>query len=153
MKNLMYKSIGPIILLALLASLLTSCYLREYQSNGERIYLEAESSSGEPITRVGGFMMMHRIACVTCHGEDGKGGRVAMMMWTIDVPDITWNHLTEEEHGDEAEGHPPYTEESLKRAITEGIEPDGEYLDEFMPIWQMTEEDLNDLVEYIKTLE
>jgi mono/diheme cytochrome c family protein len=149
----MCKSIGPVILLALLASLLTSCYLREYQSNGERIYLTAESSSGKPITRIGGFMMMHRIACVTCHGEDGEGGRIVLMMWAIDTPDITWHHLTEEEHGDEAEGHPPYTEESLKRAITEGIEPDGEYLDEFMPRWQIAEEDLNDLVEHIKTLE
>ncbi len=152
MKNLMYKSIGPVILLALLASLLTSCSFREYQSNGERIYFTAESSSGKPITRIGGFMMMHRIACVTCHGEDGKGGRVVMMMWDIDVPDITWHHLTEEEHGED-EGHPPYTEEGLKRAITDGIEPDGEYLDEFMPRWQMADEDLDDLVEYIKTLE
>ncbi len=134
----MYKSIGPIILLALLASLLTSCGLSEYQSNGERIYFTAESSSGKPITRIGGFMMMNRIACVTCHGEDGKGGSVAMMMQTIDVPDITGHHLTEE---------------NLKRAITDGIGHNGESLDEFMPRWQMAEEDLNDLVEYIKTLE
>jgi mono/diheme cytochrome c family protein len=124
-----------------------------YASNGERIYLTAESSSGEPITRTGGFMMMHRLACVTCHGEDGQGGRLVMMMWAIDVPNITWPHLTEEEHGDEGEEHPPFTEESLKSAITDGIEPDGEELDFFMPRWQMADEDLDDLVEYIKTLE
>jgi len=119
-----------------------------YASNGERIYFTAESASGKTITRTGGLFFMHRIACVTCHGEDGKGGRIVMMMWDIDVPNITWDHLTKEEH----EEHPPYTEESLKKAITEGIEPNGEYMDEFMPRWQMADEDLDDLVEFLKTL-
>ena len=124
-----------------------------YALNGERIYFTAESSSGKPIDRIGGLFFMQRIACVTCHGEDGKGGRVVMMMWDIDVPDITWHHLTEEEHENGAEGHPPYTEESLKRAITDGIEPDGENLNEFMPRWVMADEDLDDLVEFLKTLD
>lgn len=121
-----------------------------YASNGERIYSTAESDSDKTIVRTGGLFFMHRVACVTCHGEDGEGGRIAMMMWDIDVPDITWEHLTEEEHGDEA--HPPYNEESLGKAITEGIEPDGEELNDFMPRWQMSDDDLEDLIEYLKTL-
>lgn len=124
-----------------------------YALNGEKIYFTAESASGKSITRTGGLFFMQRVACVTCHGEDGKGGRIVMMMWDIDVPDITWEHLTEEEHGDEHEAHPPYTEESIKKAITDGIEPDGEEMDEFMPRWQMADEDLDDLIEFLKTLE
>ena len=61
-----------------------------FESNGERIYFTAESSSGEPITYSGGSLMMHqRTACVNCHGPEGKGGRVTMMMWRFDTPDIT----------------------------------------------------------------
>ncbi len=130
-----------------------------YDSNGERIYFTATSSSGRPVTSSGGIMMMHQMACVNCHGPQGRGGRVNMMMWVLDVPDITWHNLTEEEGHDEPEGaagheeHPPYTEETLKQAITEGVDPGGEPLDEAMPRWRMSEADLNDLIKFIKTLE
>jgi hypothetical protein len=70
-----------------------------------------------------------------------------MMMWDIDVPDITWEHLTEEH-----EDHQPYNKKSVKEAITEGVEPNGEEMDEFMPRWQMADEDLDDLIEFLKTL-
>ena len=81
-----------------------------------------------------------------------------MMMWSFDTPDITWGNLTEEHHEDEPgenehEEHPPYTEETLKRAIAKGLDPAGEPLDEAMPRWRMSERDLDDLVEFIKTLE
>ena len=102
--------------------------------------------------------MMHSINCVNCHGSGGKGGRVNMMMQSFNTPDITWDDLTEaeghsEETGkDEHEEHPPYTEETLKLAITRGINPAGEPLDEEMPRWQMSGRDLDDLVGFIKTL-
>ncbi len=82
-----------------------------------------------------------------------------MMMWSFNTPDITWDKLTEAEgHGeetgeDEHEEHPPYTEDTLKLAITKGINPAGEPLDEEMPRWRMSEQDLNDLVGFIKTLD
>ena len=82
-----------------------------------------------------------------------------MMMSSFNVPDITWDKLIQEEHNeedsdrDEHEEHPPYTEETLKRAITRGVDPAGEPLDEEMPRWRMSEQDLDDLVEFIKTLE
>lgn len=82
-----------------------------------------------------------------------------MMMWRFSTPDITWDNLAQEEHNDEKQGeeeheeHPPYTEETLKRAITRGIDPAGEPLDDIMPRWRMTESDLSDLVEFIKTLD
>jgi len=140
-------------------SLLTSCAPSyRYGSNGERIYFTAKSSSGQSITYTGSIRMMHTIACANCHGADGKGGRVNMMMWSFDAPDITWDKLTQEDHHeeesdtDEHEEHPPYTEETLKSAITRGVNPAGEPLDEEMPRWQMSLQDLNDLVDFIKTL-
>jgi mono/diheme cytochrome c family protein len=102
--------------------------------------------------------MMYSIACVDCHGPEGRGGRVAMMMWSFKTPDITWDNLTREEHHEEEpneeehEEHPPYTKETLKRAITKGLDPAGELLDELMPRWRMLEQDLDALVEFIETL-
>lgn len=158
-----------VLSLLLLAGLATACALPYgwmddygggvFESNGERIYFSAESSSGKPITYSGGFVMMHsRSTCADCHGSEGRGGRVSMMMWSFEVPDITWDNLTGEGHheepaGEEHEQHSPYDEESLRAAITEGINPADEPLDDGMPRWRMADDDLDDLVEFIKTLE
>ncbi len=132
--------------------------MRRFRSNGEQIYFTATSQRGTPITMdmgMGMGMMGGMMACVTCHGPDGRGGRVRMMMTTFVAPDIRYKTLTAErmEH-DEAEAeHPPYTDETIKRAITQGVDPAGNPLDWPMPRWRMSEEDLNDLIEFLKTLE
>lgn len=153
---------GSVIFFLVLSAmfLFSSCSsFDRYSSNGERIYFTADSSSGQPITSTGNIRMMHTISCVNCHGSDGKGGRVTMMMSSFDTPDITWHVLTQEEkHGEEPGQeehgeHSPYTEETLKRAIVEGIDPAGEKLDDEMPRWRMSEQDLDDLVGFIKTLD
>jgi cytochrome c oxidase subunit II len=111
-------------------------------SNGERIYNTSISASGQPITYTGGpGMMMH------CHGPEGRGGTVFFMMQSFDIPDITWPVLT----GPDMD-HPPYTVETLKRAISEGLDPGGNPLEYPMPRWQMSAQDLNDLAAYIMTL-
>lgn len=101
------------------------------------------------------------MSCVDCHGEDGRGGTVQMggmmgVMGGFEAPDIRYSTLTEEENGhyeQEGEEHPPYTDELLKRAITDGVNPADERLETPMPRWNMSEEDLDDLVDYLKTLE
>lgn len=128
-----------------------------YASNGERIYWSATSERGIIIVpeRDGGMMMMRQgLACVDCHGMDGRGGIVRFGMHRVDVADIRYEVLTGEsmEH-DEAEEHPPYTERTIRRAITEGIDPAGEPLDWPMPRWRISDEDLDDLIEYLKQLD
>jgi len=73
------------------------------------------------------------------------------MMTNEIAPDIRYSHLVEEEHG-EGEEHPPYTDELIKQAITQGLDPGGNPLSPTMPRWRMSERDLNDLIEYLKTL-
>ncbi len=129
---------------------------RQFASNGERIYFTATSNSGQPIiAEIPGMHQMGpgMMACATCHGPDGRGGTVSMMMGTFEAPDIRYETLLEGEHDDEHEDHPAYTDETIKRAITQGIDPAGEPLDWPMPRWHMAEQDLDDLLAYLKTLE
>lgn len=120
-------------------------------SNDQRIYNTSTSDSGEPITYTGGpgMMMPLELACANCHGPEGRGGTVQFMMQTFDVPNITWPVLTGPDPNKE---RPPYTEETLKQAITQSVDPGGSPLDYPMPRWQMSPQDLNDLVALIKTL-
>jgi mono/diheme cytochrome c family protein len=128
----------------------------EYRSNGAQIYFTATSRRGTPVTsdfRMG-MMGGGRVACVTCHGPDGRGGPVRMMMRAFDAPDIRYETLTSEEHREEDEHeHEPWTDETIKRAITEGVEPNGKPLDWQMPRWTMSEADLDDLLEFLKRLD
>ena len=120
-----------------------------FTSNGQRIYFTATSSSGERIAYTGGpgGMMQGPLACVNCHGPRGHGGTVRFMMQAFDVPNITWLELTGK-HTD----HQPYSEGTVKEAITKGVDPAGNLLEYPMPRWQMSTRDLNDLIAYIETL-
>ncbi|MCZ7357924.1 MAG: cytochrome c [Candidatus Methanoperedens sp.] len=124
-----------------------SYYTRQataFQSNGERIYFTATTDSGEAIISSIGTMTMRggMMSCAACHGPDGTGGRGRMMMWTFDAPDIRYSSLAGEN----------YTDDLIKRAITKGIDEDGEPLDTPMPVWHMSDSDLNDLIGYLKSL-
>ena len=104
-------------------------------SNGERIFKTGIDVRGEAIQN---SMIPGMGGCAMCHGTDGHGGQ--MMGRT--VPCNTFTCLS-------ADG---YTEDLIKRAITQGIDQDGHQLDLMMPRWQISESDLNDLISYLKTL-
>jgi cytochrome c oxidase subunit 2 len=125
----------------------------EYVSNGQMIYFTGRNQQGERISFDGAPMWLYRHggSCASCHGPDGRGGAPVMM--GTEIPgDIRYSHLTEEEH-EEGEEHPPYTDELIKRAITQGLNPAGEPLDPTMPRWHMSDQDLNDLIQFLKTLD
>ena len=145
-------------LLAGIGALLTlaaACGLgqRSYSSNGERIFFTGTNSRGERISYEGGFSMMMgmmRVSCADCHGSDGQGRRT--MMFT--TPNITYSNLTDPEGMKEPggeRGH-TYTDDMIRRAITKGLDAEDEPLDSVMPRWRMDDQDLNDLIEYLKTL-
>jgi cytochrome c oxidase subunit 2 len=117
-------------------------YDRPFKSLGEQIYYTGSGIRG-PIPYYGGpmWLRMHGGACVACHGIKGRGG-VPLMMSAAIPSDIS-NEALKEHH---------YTDTLLKRAITQGIEEEGKTLNWTMPRWQMSETDLNALVDYLKTL-
>ncbi len=127
-----------------------------FSSIGERIYFSGVGKNG-PILFRGGprWLRIHGGSCASCHGADGKGG-IPIMMSNEEAPAISFEALTEEEHHDddeEQEEHPPYNEKLIKRAITEGIDPAGKPLGLTMPRWQMPKEDLDELIDFLETLD
>ena len=124
-----------------------------YVSNGQLIYFTGRNERGERIPFEGGpmWLYMRGGSCASCHGADGRGG-VPVMMGTEVPGDIRYHHLVEEEH-EEGEEHPPFTDELIKQAITLGIDTAGEPLDQTMPRWRMSDQDLEDLLEFLKTLD
>jgi hypothetical protein len=119
-----------------------------FDSNGERIYFTGTSDSGIDISYSGGpssngWMMMNgQLACVSCHGPDGRGGVHSMgMMQEMDAKDIRWKTLEDE-----------FDTEKFRLAVEEGKDPDGTQLSTDMPRWKMSNGDIADLIDYLKTL-
>ena len=135
--------------------------------NGERIYFTSTTLDGAQIPYRGGpdfgdMMMGNYLTCAACHGPTGQGGRHVMRMQTMDAPAITYDALQGEsgehaaEEGDETDEHAgeegAYGMEDFRVAIVEGKHPDGDSLDESMPRWDMDEEELRDLLSFLKSI-
>jgi cytochrome c oxidase subunit 2 len=126
---------------------------QQFTSNGQQIYFTGVSRQDGYLPRVGGPPWAQRVGCAACHGPEGRGGS-PVMMGTAIPPDIRYDVLTGKvpEAGGEKMDHPPYTDATIARAITQGVDPAGKPLDWTMPRWQMSEPDLNDLLVFLKTL-
>ena len=128
-----------------------------YSSLGESIYYAGIGNAGRDIPYTAGPRWMRTTqerGCVNCHGVDGKGGSPLTTTSTV-APDITYESLISEvhQHGGQAEVHEGrYTDEAIRRAITEGINPAGKELDHMMPRWKLTDAELNELLAYLKKL-
>jgi len=138
-----------------------------FDSNGERIYFTATSDRNTTISYTGGpasGMMMGGgyLTCASCHGLDGRGGVHTMHMQTMEAPDIRWSMLTggmQGEHGGETEAagehegaEAGYDLETFRLAVVEGKHPDGTSLSSNMPRWNISADDLANLVGYLQTL-
>ncbi|HSF82183.1 MAG TPA: c-type cytochrome [Anaerolineales bacterium] len=131
------------------------------EGNGERIYFTAANAQGERIRYrggpdFGGMMMGSYLTCAACHGPEARGGTHYMHMQVMDAPDIRYEALQGEagehsgdEHGDEGEG---YTLEDFRLAVVGGKHPDGDSLSRDMPRWEMDDEDLADLFDFLKSI-
>ncbi len=158
---------GVVMVFLIVAGLLGGFFKGSFESNGERIYFTTTNDSGKRVTYTGGsgsggMMMGSQLACVSCHGQDARGGVHTMMMQLMEAPDIRWLALAGEvegadqggdEHDDEhAEGHAEYDLESFRLAVVEGKHPNGERLSNDMPRWNLSDEDLSDLADYLKSI-
>ena len=118
-----------------------------------------------------------RLMCASCHGQDARGGVHMMHLQIMDAPDIRWSALTgedEEQHAEEAEdehpgeaggdhadeidpddkhalAHAGYALAEFRMAVVEGKHPNGEQLSSEMPRWNISDGDLEDLAEFLKS--
>ncbi|NCO66917.1 MAG: hypothetical protein COW32_03120 [Candidatus Aquicultor secundus] len=113
-----------------------------FSSNGEQIFFTG-TSSRDTITVTGGpfWFQMHDGGCANCHGPDGRGGTTVMMGRFI-APNITYKELQKE----------GFNNDLIKRAVTRGQDEKGGTLSSNMPRWHMSDQDLNDAIDYLKTL-
>lgn len=134
-----------------------------FASEGERIYFTATDGRGKPIPYeggpvYGGMMMQGRLACASCHGSDGRGGRHTMHMQVMDAPDIRFATINSEEgENGVSEGGLEHTQgeyniDTFRQAVVDGKHPDGENLSKDMPRWEIGDKDLAAILEYLKTL-
>ena len=136
-----------------------------YESNGEWIYFTATNDQGERIQYSGGqsfgdMMGSAPLACASCHGPDGRGGVHTMHMDVMEAPDIRYSALSDEmdEHDDagqkdgHADEHSEYDLEAFRLAVVDGNHPNGEDISRDMPRWKMSDEDLADLFEFLKSI-
>jgi hypothetical protein len=130
-----------------------------FSSNGEQIYFTSIDTNGEQIPYtggplMGGMMSGGYLACVSCHGPNGHGGVHQMGMQTMDAPDIRWSALITmeaEDTGVPAE-QGTYDLALFRQAVVDGKDAAGDTLSNDMPRWQMNDQDLSDLADYLKSL-
>lgn len=129
-----------------------------YASNGQRIYFTGIDDAGNQIPFAAGpqWLAMHGGSCVDCHAEDGRGG-ISIIPGGGVSPDIRYGVLTGKERpsveGGTEHEHAAYSDDAIKRTITDGIDPDGQALDLTMPRYRMSDKDLNDVIGYLKQLD
>jgi mono/diheme cytochrome c family protein len=156
--GLLLIAVGAIGLFAMATVFAAQPGPNRFTSTGQRVYYTGADVAGRPIPRtiagggVMGFGMMGAAACVDCHGEDGRGGRVGMMFGVLDIPDIRYSDLTSV-RSEDGTTVAAWTDAQIARAIRDGVEPNGEPLKAPMPRWDMTDVQLADMIAYLKELD
>jgi ABC-type branched-subunit amino acid transport system substrate-binding protein len=125
------------------------------QAWGKQIYFEGASPTGGEITAIVGAegvsLPASAVPCASCHGSDGLGRPEGGVL----PPDIRWNELTKVYGHVHEDGrkHPAFDQNSLARLIRTGLDPAGNRLDQSMPLYTMSVEDMDSLVAYLRFLE
>jgi ABC-type branched-subunit amino acid transport system substrate-binding protein len=133
----------------------TAAALDEAQARGKQIYLKGTSPNGDRIDAVVGVegvtLPASAVPCASCHGPDGLGRPEGGVL----PPDIRWGELTKTYGHVHEDGrrHPAFDEASLARLLRSGLDPADNRLDRSMPLYSMSEQDMSDLIAYMKHLE
>jgi len=150
------KTVCAVALLTACAAAVTNASeLNESQQRGKQIYFEGTSPRGTEITAVVGdeaaLLPGGAMPCSSCHGSDGlgrpEGGVIPL--------DIRWSELVKTYGHVHHDGrrHPAFDDDSFIRSMIAGVDPANNQMDRSMPMYQMSGEDMEDLVAYMKVLE
>jgi cytochrome c553 len=119
-------------------------------SAGQRIYRDGMLPSGRPLqgTLRNGVALSGAVAaCSVCHRRSGLGGGEGQRA----VRPIAGRLLfAQPRHGNTS--RPAYTLATLGRALRDGVDPSGRALDELMPRFELDDDDVMQLADYLQEL-
>ncbi len=125
---------------------------------GRRMYTEGRLASGALMsgTVVGDVKLTgEQVICVACHRRSGLGSTEGQEA----VPAVTGDLLYQPLRLPTSKPplaptlRPAYDDTALKRAIRDGIRSDGKALGELMPRYDLTDDQLDSLIAYLKQLQ
>jgi len=127
--------------------------LTPQEKRGKAFYLRGESASGWEITALMGEIDVpaSTLTCAGCHGIRGEG----ITEGGVTAGPLTWSFLTKP-YGHTDEGgrkHGAFSETSFVRMLTAGLDPAGNKLAVAMPAYRMSQEDMANLIAYLKRIE
>ena len=142
------------MLLSLPAAAPLAADLTAAEERGKYIYEEGRSRSRRVIMadmQRGELTPGHILPCINCHGADGRGAEDYVGVAPLNV---NWYALASSgTHQHSLRSHSPFDEKSLARAIVLGKDPDGSDMDKAMPRYDMAQEDVEDLIAYLKVMD
>ncbi len=143
------------LLFLLLPGLYAQAGLTPAQERGKAIYEKGRSSStDQELTAYFGPQRIplpaQNLPCSGCHGHDGTGRPES----GLTPANITWPQLTKtyghlHQNGLE---HPPFDVQGLKDYLRNGLFPGGQPGSSDMPLYDLPQADLDDLVAYLRVL-
>jgi mono/diheme cytochrome c family protein len=119
-------------------------------SLGGDIFSRGIDPSGQPTAHAGGVLGLFVDGCASCHGSKGHGPRSLVRI----TPNITYANLTDPRGILQPDGRrgPSFTDQTIRRAITAGVDPRGAILATTMPRWQLNDREWAGLLTYLKIL-
>ena len=126
--------------------------LTPQEKRGKQIYLKGEAEGGE-IRAVLGTSDLElpgtSFTCANCHGLRGEGSKEG----GLQPPPLDWATLSTPQTSPlTGRKRPPYTDQTLARAIAIGLDSGGSKLHPGMPNYKMSPEQMADLVAYLKKI-
>jgi ABC-type branched-subunit amino acid transport system substrate-binding protein len=150
-----WTALTAALALAVVAQASSATELSDAERRGKQIYFEGTSPRGSDITAVIGdeaaLLPGGTMPCSSCHGSDGlgrpEGGVIPL--------DVRWSELVKTYGHVHHDGrrHPAFDDDSFIRSMIAGVDPANNPIDRSMPMYQMSGEDMADLVAYMKVLE
>ena len=121
---------------------------------GRRLYFEGLGENGVPVSAtVQGdvFVTGTMLACVGCHKRSGLGSFEAGSRALAITSSALFGPAVQN-RADLSRPRVSYTDETLERAITQGIASDGRVLNPLMPRYRLTSQDARALIAYLHVL-
>jgi ABC-type branched-subunit amino acid transport system substrate-binding protein len=127
--------------------------LTPQEKRGKAFYLRSESSTGQEVTAFIGEVDIpaSTVPCGGCHGLRGQG----IAEGGVYAGDLTWSFLTKPYgHANESgRNHPAFSEVSFIRSLATGLDPAGNKMVVAMPTYRLPQQDMADLIAYLKRIE